>query len=116
MNGKPMTCPVCEGSGGALFMSEEAPEFQCDSCGGYKMGLDLALQVRGGGHGQGVWDLTHQQRTSLSERIRAQWDAQLAERINPDAASTSENAETDLFFVTSEVLEGLRSDGLRSSL
>ena len=103
MNNK-RRCPVCLNAEDGQF-NVFPTWFECDICGSYTMDLDpfLDLQIQKGHNHSGYWDLNPVQRAVLSHRIRTK-------------SGCAPKAESELFRVTLDVLDSIRSDGKLPSL
>ena len=93
-------CPVCLNSeGGSCTPFFHSSTFTCEICGHYRMDGELCLQVQAGAIDVGHWELSPVQRAVLSHRMRTK--------------STEEpEKEGDLFAITSEMLDSLRSNAV----
>ena len=91
-----ISCPVCMSeSGGSCRSYPESYAIQCDYCGLYILTPSLYSQVLSTRDGSGELGLNPVQRATLAHRIRKR--------------SGSEESESNLFLITPEVLDALRS-------
>ena len=94
-----LRCPVCLNSeGGSCTPFSNSPALRCDICGYVRLDRSLYARFQGGEVGLNAWRLTTVQRAVLSHRIRT---------------NSPENPpkESDLFMITSDLLDSLPTTG-----
>ena len=95
-------CLVCRNAEGGSFqvVSSGVPtQFACGICGRYSTSNDLALQLKRDSSDTEHWGLTPMQRAVLSHRIRT-------------GSRTPPRTDDDIFRITPDVLERIRTSGL----
>ena len=91
-----LSCPVCMSEhGGSCTSYPGSHAIDCDYCGMYILTTSLYSQVLSTGNGARELELNPVQRATLSHRIRKK--------------SRSEGSKSNLFLITPEVLDALRS-------